>query len=89
MCSSACVLFALLLFRRDCLFDRPVRRPVSLDCAQISVSQFLTEVCVQPTAHEGEFGSAINRPLVVFHSAEGELCQGEDLTQTDIKRICK
>lgn len=34
---------------------------------------------VKPTAHEGEFGRAINSPLVVFHS--GELCQGEDLTQ--------
>lgn len=36
---------------------------------------------MQPTADEGEFGRAINSPLVVFHSAEGELCGGEDLTQ--------
>lgn len=45
--------------------------PISLDSAQISDSHFLRAVCVQPTVDEGEFGRAINSPLVVFHSAEG------------------
>lgn len=34
---------------------------------------------MQPAVDEGEFGRAINSLVVVFHSAEGELCQGEDL----------
>lgn len=52
--------------------------PGALDSAQIGDRQFLSAGCVQPTAHEGEFGRAINSPHC---SVEGKLCQGEDLSQ--------
>ncbi len=80
-CLPACLVCRAPLSLSVCLSDRLVCLPISLDSTQVSDSQLLRAVCVQPTVDEGEFGRAINSPLVVFHSVEGELCQGEDLTQ--------
>lgn len=60
------------------LSDHLVFFPGSLASAQISDGQFLSAGWVQLTAHEGEFGRAINSP---HSSLEGKLCQGEDLSQ--------